>query len=67
MMNDDDSEAVENENETKSKSEPQVREGYRKNGNVSVSLGTVKRATKTCNLFRSIPAKRVEYRCCAFY
>ena len=31
MMNDDDSEAVENENETKSKSEPHVREGYRKN------------------------------------
>ena len=31
MMYDDDSEAVENENETKSKSEPQVREGYRKN------------------------------------
>ena len=86
MMNDDDSEAVQNENETKSKSEPQVREGYRKNepcmssssfdqlvtwcalhGNVSVSLDTAKRATKTCNLFCSIPAKRVEYRCCAFY
>ena len=30
-MYDNDSEAMENENETKSKSEPQVRQGYRKN------------------------------------
>ena len=31
MMHSDDSEGMENENETKSKSEPQVRQGYRKN------------------------------------
>ena len=30
-MYDDDSEEMENENEIKSKSEPQIRQGYRKN------------------------------------
>ena len=29
--------------------------------------GTEKRATKTCNLFCNIAAKRVEKECCAFY
>ena len=28
---------------------------------------SVKRATKTCNLFCNIAAKRIEKRCCAFY
>ena len=32
-----------------------------------VGKGTVKRATKTCNLFCSIASKRVKKRCCAFY
>ena len=32
-----------------------------------VSKGTVKRATKTCNVSCNIAAKQVEERCCAFY
>ena len=32
-----------------------------------VGKGTVKRATKTCNLFCIIASKRVKKRCCAFY
>ena len=31
------------------------------------SKGTVKPATKSCNLFCGITAKRVEKRCCSFY
>ena len=31
------------------------------------SKGTVKLATKSCNLFCGITAKRVEKRCCSFY